>query len=182
MPNNEETRNRDLILSENVTQDSVKGLIREILEINDFDDKQEEEKRTYERKPIRLIVNTYGGSVYDGFALVAAIEKSKTPVHTICFGKAMSMGFMIMLAGHKRFAHPLATLMYHQISTLAWGKIEEIKQEVTECERLEKLYDDYVLKHSNLIKKQLDEVKKLKQEWYIGADEAVKLGLVDELL
>jgi ATP-dependent Clp protease protease subunit len=177
-----ETKKRDLMISENITQSSVKVIIEQILEINRHDDKEEEEKKKYEREPIKLYVNTYGGSVYDGFALVAAIEKSKTPVHTVCLGKAMSMGFMIMVAGHKRFVHPLATLMYHQISTVVWDKLEGIKQEIEECERLEKLYDGFVLSHTKLRQKELDEVKKMKKEWYIDANDALKLEIVDEIL
>lgn len=177
-----ETKKRDLMISENVTQASVKVIIEQILEINRYDDKEEEEKKKYGREPIKLYINTYGGSVYDGFALVAAIEKSKTPVHTVCLGKAMSMGFIIMVAGHKRFAHPLATLMYHQISTVVWDKLEGIKREIEEVERLEKLGDSFVLSHTKLRQKELDEVKKMKKEWYIDANDALKLGIVDEIL
>lgn len=182
MCDNNEKKNRQFILSETVTQSSVQEIIKQIREINKHDDEQDEKKKEYERKPIELIVNTFGGSVYDGFALVAAMDMSKTPIHTICLGKAMSMGFMIMAAGHQRFMHPLATLMYHQISTMTWDKLEGIKQEVKECERLEAMYDGYVLKKTNLMQEKLDEVKQRKAEWYIGADDAKKLGIIDEVL
>lgn len=177
-----EDKERDLIISSDIDQTSVKTIIEQIIYINGYDDKQENEKKEYVRKPIRLIVDTYGGSVYSGFALIAAIEKSKTPVHTICLGKAMSMGFVIMLAGHKRFMHPLGTVMYHQIATGVWDKIEGIKQELEQVERLEKLGEGFILSHTKIRQKELDEVKKLKKEWYIGADEALKLGIIDEIL
>lgn len=175
-------KNREFSLSENVSEGSVSNIIKEIREINRHDDEQEKEKREYEREPITIVVNTFGGSVYDGFGLVAAIELSKTPVHTVCLGKAMSMGFIIFAAGHKRFAHRLATLMYHEVSTFVWDKLSAIKQEVHECERLQKDYDDYILDRTNILQEKLDEVKEKKAEWYLNAKEAKKYGLVDELL
>lgn len=176
-------KNRHFILSDDVTQSSVVNIIKEIREINRHDDEQEEKVVDYERKPIEILVNTFGGSVYDGFGLVAEIEMSKTPIHTICNGKAMSMGFIIVAAGHKRFMnYPFATLMYHQISTFEWNDITHIKRSVEEAERLEKIYDDYVLRRTNLMRSQLDEIKEKRMNWYVDAQDAKKLGIIDEVI
>lgn len=178
----EEKKQRELLLSGDVEEGNIISLIKEIRDINNFDDEQEKEKKEYERKPITLIVNTYGGSVYDGFALVAAMDLSKTPIHTVCLGKAMSMGFIIFAAGHKRFAHPFATLMYHQVRGWVGGELEKIKRTVHEWDRLEKMYDAYILKKTSLLQEKLDDVKVKCQDWYISAEDAKKYGLVDELL
>jgi ATP-dependent Clp protease protease subunit len=178
----EEKKNRELILGEDVEEAIVKELIRQIREINKFDNEQEEEKKEYKREPINLLVNTNGGTVYDGFALVAAMDISKTPIHTICLGKAMSMGFIVFAAGHKRFAHPFATFMYHQIRGYAGGELIKIQRTAEEWERLEKIYDTYILKKTNLLQEKLDDVKEKCKNWYIPAEEAKKYGLVDVLL
>ena len=94
----------------------------------------------------------------------------------------MSMGFIIFAAGHKRFAHPFATLMYHQIRGWAGGELTQIKRTVEEWERLETIYDSYVLKKTNLMKEKLDDVKEKCKDWYISAEDAKKLGIVDEIL
>jgi ATP-dependent Clp protease, protease subunit len=172
----EEKKNRHFYLGEDVSASSV------IMEINRFDNEQEKKVVDYEREPIEIVVSTYGGSVYDGFGLVDAIVLSKTPVHTICTGKAMSMGFIILVAGHKRFITPMATVMYHQISTAVWAELEKIKRSVEEAERLEKIYDEFVLKRTNLLKEKLDDVKARCMDWYIAPDEAKKLGIIDEIL
>lgn len=176
-----EERKRHFMLSENVSQSSVKSIIEEIRAINREDDKEEKSKKEFTREPIEILVNTFGGSVYDGFALISAIEGSKTPVHTHCPGKAMSMGFAIMAAGHTRSMSPIATLMYHECSAGVWDKLEGIKQEVEEMTRLQETYDGYVLKRTNIMKEKLEEVKAGRGEWYVAADDAKKLGIVDEI-
>lgn len=178
----DDKKNRYLILNDDVTPLSSFAIIKEIHDINKFDDEKEKKVVGYEREPITLLVNTPGGSVYDGFALVSEIIMSKTPVHTYCPGKAMSMGFIIMLAGHKRLMGPFATLMYHEISTRAWDNITGIKQTVEEAERLQRVYDSYVLQRTNLMQEKLDDVKERKLDWYIGPEDCKKLGIIDEIL
>ncbi|AIF45658.1 ClpP family protease [Virgibacillus sp. SK37] len=177
-----ESKDRKLILSEDVNGSSVRGLIQKILEINLYDQEKEEKEVGYKREPIELIVNSFGGSVYDGFALVSVMETSKTPIHTICLGSAMSMGFIIYLAGHKRFAHRFSTFMYHEIISGGFQKTEEHRRNVKECERLQKQYDDYVLEKTTLYQEKLDNVKSTVTDWYIPAEEAVKYGIVQELV
>jgi ATP-dependent Clp protease, protease subunit len=178
----EEKKNRHFYLGESVTEASMKEIIKNIRELNRYDDEQEKKVVDYEREPIELIVSSYGGSVYDGFGLVDVMGLSKTPIHTVCIGKAMSVGFIILIAGHKRFMTPMATAMYHQISTGVWAELEKIKRCVKECERLEAMYDTYVLKRTNLMKEKLDDVKSRCEDWYISAEDCKKLGIVDEIL
>lgn len=178
----EEKKSRHFYLGESVSEASMKELIKNIREINRLDDEQERKVVNFVRKPIELIVSSYGGSVYDGFGLVDTMNLSKTPIHTICIGKAMSMGFIILLAGHKRFMTEMATAMYHQISTGTWAELEKIKRTVAECERLERMYDAYVLKRTNIMQDKLDLVKATCRDWYICAEDCKKLGIIDEIL
>lgn len=173
---------REFFLNGNVSEESVKDIIAGIFEVNKYDDEQEKKVIGYNREPIKLIINTYGGSVYDGFALVSAIDSSVTPVYTYCLGKAMSMGFMIFASGHKRIAHPLATFMYHQISSVSSGFIKEMEEEIEHSKRLQEAYDRYILSRTNLPNDKLEQVKATKSNWYMFADEAIEYGLVDELL
>jgi ATP-dependent Clp protease, protease subunit len=177
-----EKRNREFILNENVSASTVKDIIMGIIEVNRLDEEAHKESESYEPKPIKVIVNTYGGSVYDGFALTSVIDTSETPVYTYLYGKAMSMGFIIFASGHRRFAHPLATLMYHQVSNTLHGKTNEIEEGTSQMRRLQKTYDNYILSVSSVPKAKMDSIKRKKIEWYIPASEAVDYGLVDELL
>ena len=78
-----EHHKRDLLLSDRISQGTVKDIIKDIFEINFDDDEKEEIYKDWERKPIQLFINSYGGSVYDGLALIDVIKRSKTPVHLI---------------------------------------------------------------------------------------------------
>lgn len=178
----EEKKNRYFYLGEDVSQSSVKEIIKGIREVNRYDDEQAEKVVGYEREPIELIVSTYGGSVYDGFGLVDVIGLSKTPVHTVGIGKMMSMGFIILAAGHHRSMTEMSTAMYHEIATGVWNKLEEIKRTAEECQRLQDMYDSYILKKTNILKEKLEDVKSRCLDWYISAEDCKKLGIVDEVL
>lgn len=174
-----EVKYRKILLSENISSSSVKDVIKEIMDINYDDDLKEVDYKDWERKPIKLFINSFGGSVYDGLALVDTIKQSKTPIHTISIGSSMSMGFWIYLAGHKRFIGENATLMFHDISTVVWDKTEGIKQEVKEMERLQAMLSQFVISTSMVKEETLDDYITRKAEWYIPADEAIKLKLAD---
>lgn len=170
---------RNIFLSEDVTSSSVKSIIEKIMDINYNDDTNEEDYKNWERKPIKLFINSFGGSVYDGLALFDTIKQSKTPVHTISIGSSMSMGFWIYLAGHKRLVGEHATLMFHDISTGVWDKIEGIKQELNESLRLQKMVCEEVVNTSLVKRETLDDYIARKAEWYIPAEEAIRLKLAD---
>lgn len=171
---------RDLLLSDNIDNTSVKDIIKEIMEINFDDNEKENEYKDWERKPIRLFINSFGGSVYDGLALVDVIKRSKTPVYTICIGSCMSMGFWIWLAGQKRIIGETATLMFHDMTTWVWDKSETLKQELQEVLRLQKIIITEITNKSLIEESTLQDYIIRKAEWYISPSEAIELKLADE--
>lgn len=174
-----ENRYRKILLSDEIKAETVKDIITKIMEINYDDDLKEADYKDWEREPIKLFINSFGGSVYDGLALVDVIKQSKTPVHTISIGSSMSMGFWIYLAGHKRYVGENATLMFHDISTWIWDKTETIKQELNEVLRLQKIICNEITSTSLIKQETLDDYINRKAEWYIPSDEAIKLKLAD---
>lgn len=170
---------RNIILSENITAESVKGIIETIMQINWDDDNKEADYKDWERKPIKLFINSFGGDVYNGLSLVDVIKQSKTPVHTISIGSSMSMGFWIYLAGHKRFVGENTTLMFHDITTWIWDKTANVKQELNEVLRLQKIICNEIVSTSMVKQETLDDYINRKAEWYIPADEAINLKLAD---
>jgi len=177
-----DNNSRNIVLSSDITASSVADIIESILDINTLDDELEEDLQDYDREPIKLIVNSFGGSVYDGFALIAAIEHSKTPIHGYCYGSAMSMGFIIYISTHVRFEHTTSTLMYNEISDMFWGNITGAKQNLKECERLQKVYDDYVLGRTKIPVAKMDEYKARKEDWYMSAQEAAKYKIIHKII
>lgn len=178
----EDNKNREFLLNKHISAENVEKIIKGILEINRYDDKQQEKDSTYERKPIKLIIDSFGGSIHCGNALAGIIDTSETPVHGYCYGKAMSQGFMIFAICHYRYAHPIATFMYHDGGSTYKGLTEQIQLDIDELRRLVAIGDKFLVRDTKLTMEKLEEVKKLRLNWYMDAEEALKWGIVDELL
>lgn len=173
---------RDLLLSKEVDNKSVGDIMEKIYAINYDDDMKERELKSFEREPIKLHIDTCGGCCYDGWALVGTIEHSKTPVHTICEGYALSMGLPILLSGSKRIAYKYSTMLYHELAAWNWGKLTQIKENAKQLDVLQDRYDTYILNKTNILQDKLREIKERKIDWYISAQEALKLGIVNEVI
>ena len=91
----------------------------------------------------------------------------------------MSMGLWIYLAGHKRYVGEYATLMWHDVTVWVHDKTEGLKQELNEVSRLSKMYCNEMVNTSMVKQETLDDYINRKAEWYIPAEEAIKLKLAD---
>jgi ATP-dependent Clp protease protease subunit len=171
---------RKLYLKEDVDEKSVMPLIEAIHRINDDDAEKEKEYNGWEREPIKLYIYTYGGTCYAGFALIDVIRASKTPVHTIVLGTAMSMGIFIFNAGHKRLIGEHATLLYHDVSLHLKDEMTEgIKINLDEALRLQKMGSDFLMEYSLVEESVLKDYINRKADWYIPAEEAIRLKIAD---
>ena len=155
---------------------SVNEIIQDIYEINNEDAK----KQTVE--PIKLIINSPGGEIYNGMALIDVIDNSQTPIHTVCHGAAMSMALIVYAAGHVRYASKYATFMYHEAAYEIEGKVAFHKQELKETERIDKICDAYLISKTKFTDKTLKPHRDRQAEWYFDVKVAQKYGLVDEIL
>lgn len=181
-----ETKTRNLFLSAQVNQESILNLSKALIEINEHDRKTKKlfkiEGLKYTPKPIKIYIDTYGGNVYQCFGLLGLMKSSITPIHTIVTGCAMSCGFMIAITGHKRFAYEKATLLYHQVSAGAFGKLKEIEEEVIEIKRLQKMIEDHTLAYTAISPETLADCFDKKEDWYISVEEALKLKIIDKII
>ena len=163
-----------------------------IIRVNKFD--EESAKKFHQemaqahnsgQKVIPVVVDSYGGEVYSLMSMISAIRHAELPVATIIEGKAMSCGSILFTFGEEgmRFMDPAATVMIHDVSSMDWGKVEELKASAKEADRLnEKVYtmmarncgkkDDYFMKIVD---------KKKHADWFLDAEEAKKHNLVNHL-
>ena len=155
---------------------TVNEIIQDIYEINDEDAK----KQTVD--PIKLIINSFGGEVFSGLALIDVIDNSQTPIHTICHGTAMSMALIVYAAGHVRIASKYSTFMYHEAAYEINGKVAFHKQELKETERIDKLCDTYLISKTKFTQKILQPHRDRQAEWYFDVKTAQRYGLVDEII
>jgi ATP-dependent Clp protease protease subunit len=177
-----DTKERQIVLMGSVDEQLVKSTCEKIFEINEFDNIKENEIANYERRPIFINISTYGGQVYAGLSLYGVIENSKTKIITVARGHVMSMGLILFLAGHEKQAHKFSTFLYHEVATGIFDKLEGIKQDLKEAQRLQNLLDEIVLSKTLITKEKIDEVKKHKQDWFIPAFEAIKLGICENII
>ena len=133
-----------------------------------------------DRKPIRIYIDSPGGSLTDTLTVIDAIKLSKTPVYTICVGCAYSGGFFIFISGHKRYCYPNSTFLYHEGSTANGGDAGKFRN-------FAEFYDKQleVLKQITISNTNIDEElyeKHRRDDWWMLASEALNLGVCDEIL
>jgi len=179
---------------------SVSPLIKEvelrkspvIIRVNKFD--EDSAKKFSEQmalahntgqKVIPVVIDSYGGQVYSLMSMISEINHAELPVATIVEGKAMSCGAILFSFGTQgyRFMDSDATVMIHDVSSMDFGKVEELKAGALEADRLnDKVYkmmaqncgkkDDYFLKIVD---------KKKHADWFLDSEEAKKHGLANHL-
>lgn len=158
--------------------DEVYDWVDFILDVNREDKNIPIEKR----KPIKCIIANEGGRADPAYTLVDIITLSKTPIHGIAIGVCASAASMIYLACHKRYALPKATFIFHQGSCSNLGGtfnqlnsfMEDYKRDI---EQLTEFYKKHTIYEPDLIDKKL-----AAGDWYIYVPEAIKNGVVDEII
>jgi ATP-dependent Clp protease protease subunit len=182
----EKPASRNLFLAQQVDQDSMNALSKAILDIREHDEFLQKMYPlyglSYEPKPIVIHIDSYGGAVYQCFGLLSIMKAKGTPVNTVITGCAMSCGFMIAIHGAHRSIHKHGTMMYHQVSTGACGKVADIEEDIVEAKRLQKKIEDMTLENTKITKEKLEKVYKKKQDWYLDAKDSLKWGCVDYVI
>lgn len=134
---------------------------------------------------IPIVIDSYGGQVYSLMAMISAIKQSELPVATIVEGKAMSCGAILFSFGEEgmRYMDKDATIMIHDVSSGALGKVEELKSSAEEANRLnEKVYQMMARNTGHPDKFYWDMVQeKGRADWFIEAEEAKRLNLANHL-
>lgn len=152
-------------------------LIEQIFDFN----REDKGKNVKKRDPIRLYINSPGGNLNEGFALIDAIKISKTPVYTINVGQWSSMSFLIGITGHKRFSLPSATFLMHDGSSGAFGSTSKVQ----DCVEFEKRFKNEVIKkhvldHSKMQAVDYDALARV--EYYLLPKDALERGFIDKIV
>lgn len=131
---------------------------------------------------IVVIIDSYGGSVDSLWAMVDAMNLVHCNIHTLCTGKAMSAGQVILTAGSKgcRYATPNSRIMMHQIRTIQYGTVTGIQVQTDELKRLDKQFKNFIIKNTKIKKEQLD--KLLQEDFYMNPERALELGIIDKII
>ena len=131
---------------------------------------------------ISLYINSPGGSVTAGMAIYDTMRYLKCEVSTLCIGMAASMGAFLLAAGAKgkRKALPNAEIMIHQPSGGARGQATDIAIQAEQILKTKKKMNQLL---SELTGQPLETIAKdVERDNYMDADEALKYGLIDEII
>lgn len=133
-------------------------------------------------RDIFLYINSPGGLITAGLAIYDTMQYVKSDVSTICIGQAASMAAVLLCSGAKgkRYALPNARLMIHQPLGGAQGPATDIEITAKEIMRYRELIEELLVKHTGQPKESIH--KDVERDFYLSADEAVKYGIVDEIL
>lgn len=129
--------------------------------------------------PIYLHISSYGGIVFDALTAIDVITSCKVPVYTIIEGATASAGTLISVVGKKRYIRQNAHMLIHQLSSCAWGKMNELEDEFDNNKLLMEKIKNIYKKHANIPKKELNEI--LKHDLWWEADKCMQYGLVDSI-
>ena len=136
--------------------------------------------------PIFLVIdNSPGGSVMSGYRILKAMESSKAPVYVVVKSYAASMAAGITTLAKKSFAYPNAIILHHQMSTVNWGNMTQLKEQLEKAKDWERRILDPVAKKMGI---STDAFRKRMYEnssdgnWEEFADKAVALKWVDHLV
>ena len=167
-------KDRIIMLTEDVNHVTASSIVAQLLFLESEDPDKE----------ISFYINSPGGSITDGMAIVDTMRYIKCPISTICVGMAASMGAVLFACGDKgkRFATPNSEIMIHQplISGGLSGQATEIK-----------IHADHILRTRSRLNTLLSEQtgqdlatieKDTERDNYMLAEEALKYGLIDGIL
>lgn len=134
-------------------------------------------------EPIVIRINSPGGDVLDGFALLDTILRLRRKGHKITthgLGMIASMATILMQAGEERILDQNAWFMIHEVSAGVRGKSSEMEDELNFVKKLQDRLLDILAERSTLTKAQIKRRWKKKDDW-MSADEALTLGFVDRV-
>ena len=165
-------KDRIVFIGEKITPHTANLIIAQLLYLAHEDDK----------KPIKLYINSPGGSVYDGLAIIDTINYIKPDVETIGIGLQASMGAMLLACGTKgkRYCLPNSRIMIHQPSSGTEGKITDqeimLKEGIFLKKRLAEIFAKNTGKDLKRVEKDMD------RDHWMSAEEALEYGIIDKII
>ena len=161
---------RQLFLFDVIKQESTRNLIKNMIAL----DKQA-------TAPIALYINSPGGNVDCGFAIIDSINGIESPVFTIIVGEACSMAGLISIAGRKRFMTKHSVWMAHDMAGGIHGDYTtKIKDRAKFLEREQEKLQRFLAQNTKLTAKEI--TKAQHGELWLAPDECLKKGIIDEVI
>ena len=153
--------------------DSTLDLVKFIFKCN----QEDKDKPVEERKRILIMIDSPGGSVEVLASILGAMKISKTPIHTCCYCTAYSAAADLLACGHKRFALPMTSMMFHAGSACYQGSQNDIDKAKKFYDSMGKRVTDEVNSRTKFDTKFLRKLKT--DDMYMNEEDALKYEVID---
>jgi ATP-dependent Clp protease protease subunit len=170
--------NREIYINGTIDEGVVINCIKPITDIchEDINNKVPIE----ERRPIAIYISSNGGDITSGLSLCDTIMMSSTPIVGIGIGAIYSMAFVILTCCHYRLSYPHASFLFHDGYLGCQATTSKFFDYVKHIQRREKEVKELILNNTNISKSLLN--RKYHTDWFMTPQEALKLGVIDEIL
>lgn len=172
----ENINDRKIVLNCDINDDLLENVILYILLWN----RQDKNLPVEKRKKIFLYINSDGGDLILGNAILDAIIYSKTPVVTVGFAKCASMASYILAAGHERICFPSTVVLIHDGQTGYMSSGNKGKDIQKFYDNLDKKVQDFMIHYTSMTAEYLESIKD--RETYLFAVEAKEKGIIDKVI
>ncbi|MCF0260738.1 MAG: ATP-dependent Clp protease proteolytic subunit [Erysipelotrichaceae bacterium] len=129
--------------------------------------------------PINMMINSPGGSVADGLAIIDLMRCIDNEVVTICSGQACSMAALILSSGSRRLATPYSEIMIHQMSYGLQGKHSDNINDIERILRIKKTTDQLLADNCGKTPEQI--AADTKDDYWMDVNQAINYGIIDEV-
>ena len=133
-----------------------------------------------ETPPIKVLINSGGGSITAGISSMDTILRCKVPVETYVDGFCASAGTFLSVVGDTRFMSRNSYMLIHQLSTSFWGKYSEFEDEKQNLDLMMTTIKNVYKKYTTVPMKKIDEILKHDLMW--DAKQCLEYGLIDEII
>ena len=130
--------------------------------------------------PIKLFINSGGGSVTAGISSMDTILRCQVPIETYVDGFSASAATFLTVVGKKRYMSRNSYMLVHQLSSSFWGTYANFEDEKQNLDLMMKTVKDVYKKYTKLPMKKLDEI--LKHDLLWDADTCLQYGMIDEIV
>ena len=164
-------KDRIIFLTGEITDETANTIVSELLYLDSIN-----------HNDISLYINSPGGSITSGMAIMDTMNYIKSDVSTICVGLAASMAAFLLSCGKKgkRFILPNAEVMIHQPLGGANGQATEIKIAAERILKLKNKLNTLLSKNTN---QKLEKIEKdTERDFYMNSDETLEYGIVDKII
>ena len=170
--------NREILINQGIDD----GIVEWTQEIIDWNKEDKDIKDYSKRKPIKIFINSNGGSLNAIMELITICNLSKTPVYAIGMGKCYSAGGLLLMGIPKGNRYILSTTeaLVHDGSTGSMGDTGKVLDDLEQTKKTEEITKQFILDHTTIPEELYD--KNYRRKWWLTSDEIIKYGLADHVV